>query len=108
MLFTDDSEIRQLNCNYRNKDKATDVLSFSQIEKLEPGDPTPKSLGDIVISVDTAQKQAEAIGHPFPSEINRLLVHGVLHLFGYDHEDVPDAEAKRMFELEEKILAELE
>ena len=83
LLITDDRSIRDLNKTWRNKDKPTDVLSFSQLE----GESLPgfSSLGDLVISSDTAARQAAALGHSLELEMARLLVHGVLHLLGYDH-----------------------
>lgn len=100
ILVTDDDEIRSLNSAYRNMDKATDVLSFSQTEGEEmPGD--EELLGDIVISVETAARQAMEFGHSVDEEMKRLLVHGVFHLLGYDHEK-GEAEAADMREKESK------
>jgi probable rRNA maturation factor len=72
--------MRELNKIYRNKDKATDVLSFP-LEDM-PGMP----LGSIVISIDTAKKVANELGHSIEGEIKLLFIHGLLHLLGYDHE----------------------
>ncbi len=80
LILTTDEEIRELNKTYRNKNKATDVLSFP-LENI-PGMP----LGSIVISVDTAKKGAEEFGHSIEDEIKLLFIHGLLHLLGYDHE----------------------
>jgi probable rRNA maturation factor len=81
--FAGDREVRRVNRTYRGKDKPTDVLSF-------PGDPeTPENgghLGDILISVPTARRQAETAGHPVERELKVLLLHGILHCMGYDHE----------------------
>jgi probable rRNA maturation factor len=81
--FAGDREVRRVNRTYRGKDKPTDVLSF-------PGDPeAPENdghLGDILISVPTARRQAEAAGHPVERELKVLLLHGILHCMGYDHE----------------------
>lgn len=90
ILFVDDDEIQVLNRDYRGKDKPTDVLSFSQIEgyknsKLQTPD-TELILGDVVISLETAKRQAKERGHPFNREVIILLTHGILHLLGYDHE----------------------
>lgn len=83
LLITDDPTIRQLNASWRHKDKPTDVLSFSQMEgESFPGS---TSLGDLVVSSDTAARQAAALGHSLELEMARLLVHGVLHLLGHDH-----------------------
>ena len=80
LILTTDEEIRQINKKFRNKDKATDVLSFP-LEDI-PGMP----LGSIIISIDTAKKGAEEFGHSIEDEIKLLFIHGLLHLLGYDHE----------------------
>ncbi len=77
--------MRSLNRRYRGKDRTTDVLSFSLREGTFPRI-QPNVLGDIVISVPAAARQAAEAGHPLIREIERLLVHGLLHLLGYDHE----------------------
>lgn len=80
--FVDDAEMRVFNRDYRGQDKTTDVLSF-------PGGETPEGLhlGDVVISLPTAARQArQALGGDLPRELRRLLLHGVLHCLGYDHE----------------------
>ena len=80
LLFVDDEAIRTLNLEHRGKDKATDVLSF-------PLEATPYApLGTIVISVDTAQKVADELGHTLEDEVALLFIHGMLHLLGMDHE----------------------
>jgi probable rRNA maturation factor len=81
ILFCGDSRMRGLNRRYRGKDRSTDVLAF-------PPDTRPDRpfLGDIVVSVPFAQRQARRRGEPASREIDRLLVHGFLHLLGYDHE----------------------
>ena len=112
ILLTDDSTIRNFNLEYRGKDVATDVLSFAMDEcgdESEPGvvgGPIEHLLGDIVISIDTAKRQAEEYGHSFEREIGFLLVHGLLHLLGFDHENNP-AEEIRMRSEEERILIEM-
>lgn len=78
VLLTGDSEIRRLNRQFRHKDKATDVLSFPGIDA--------RFAGDIAISVSTAARNARRLGHPAADEVKVLLLHGVLHLAGYDHE----------------------
>ena len=94
ILFTGDRSMRALNRRYRGIDHATDVLSFSQREG-QFSDLRPDILGDIVISVPTAVRQARERNHSLGREIERLLVHGLLHLLGYDHERGP-TEARRM------------
>lgn len=94
--------MRTLNRTYRGKDRTTDVLSFPMIERVPPG--YDGLLGDIVISIPKAGRQARDAGCPLSEELDRLFVHGLLHLFGYDHELGP-AEARRMQRKEKKILA---
>ena len=102
ILFTADREIHTLNKEFRGKDKPTDVLSFPQLSPRAKAVPSP-SLGDLVISLETAKRQARAFGVTFPQELLRLIVHGLLHLAGYDHEGVTRAEAQRMRRAEERI-----
>ena len=101
ITLTDNETIRRINKQWRKKDKPTDVLSFP-IDEKPPGYKY-KILGDVVISLPFAKKQAEEIGISYEEEVIRLLTHGILHLLGYDHEVCP-AEAKRMFDLQDKIL----
>lgn len=100
-----DDEMRSLNAAYRGRDEPTDVLSFELNERPDPN--APPLLGDVVISVDTAARQAARRGVPLADEARALLVHGVLHLLGYDHER-SRSEARRMFALQRKVLRELE
>jgi probable rRNA maturation factor len=106
ILITDDEEICSLNRLYRAMDNPTDVLSFSQLEGEGPVT-APQLLGDVVISWETAQRQASELGHTVLVEIKRLLVHGVLHLLGFDHEK-GDEGARVMWEAEEKYLKDSE
>ena len=103
VALIDDIEMRELNRNYRGKDQATDVLAFPMNE--EDGGET--LLGDVVISLDTAIRQARNRGVDPASEVRVLLVHGLLHLLGYDHEVSP-AEARRMFRKQRAMVLELE
>lgn len=98
-MFTGDAEIRKLNKQYRRKDKATDVLSFSAIEGL-PAEEFETNLGELVISLDTAKKQAKKYKCSLSEEIARLIIHGILHLFGHDHEKVARSKAEKMRRLE--------
>jgi len=104
VLFTDDKFIRSLNNKYRGIDKPTDVLSFS----LQEGDvkspeiESDKLLGDIIISIETAQRQADNLNHSIEKELTVLLIHGLLHLTGYNHEK--DKDYKIMREKESEIL----
>lgn len=83
VLLTTDREIRRLNREFRHKDKATDVLSFPA---LEPVNGQEAQAGDLAVSVETAERQAAEAGHALFVELQVLVLHGVLHLAGYDHE----------------------
>jgi probable rRNA maturation factor len=102
IVLVSDAQIRRLNKLYRHKDKPTDVLSFPIGETVKGW----LILGDIVISVDTAKRQAQELGYSLEEELKRLLVHGLVHLLGYDHE-LGGEEEKKFFELEEFVLREL-
>ncbi len=94
LLLCDDPFIQNLNRDYRGKDAPTDVLSFSMTEG-EPAGFDTELLGDVVVSIDTAKRQAEDAKRPLTDEITSLVIHGVLHLLGHDH-NTQKAE-KRMF-----------
>ena len=96
ILLTDDKKIRELNKQYRNKNISTDVLSFSQAEGEEDG-LEHNLLGDIVISISTAMRQSSEHNLSIDEEIVLLLIHGILHLLGFDHER-SDEEAVHMKE----------
>lgn len=86
LFLTDDKGIWEMNRDYRGIDRPTDVLSFSQIEgEPAPGIAETTALGDIVISVETAQRQASEAGRTLDDEMDTLAVHGMFHLLGYDH-----------------------
>ena len=102
ILFTDDKEMQELNSHFRSKDAPTDVLAFSGQEGEEIPEVEP-ILGDVVISLPYAKKQAVELGVSIQEELMRLLIHGVLHLLGYDHE-ISELEAKKMFKEQERIL----
>jgi probable rRNA maturation factor len=108
VTFVTNEEIQELNRTYRDKDQPTDVLSFpmyeadeDEIEVLDESEPL--LLGDVIISVPRAKEQADQYGHSFERELGFLLVHGFLHLIGYDHED--EKAEKDMFAKQEDILA---
>lgn len=108
IVLTDDLEIRELNRQYRGKDYATDVLSFALLEdspSTEGEIITP--IGDIVISLDKVIAQAKEYDVNDYQELLRLLIHGILHLLGYDHEDVAEEEAEKMRAAEERIYQNL-
>ncbi len=108
IAFCDDAVIHQLNRDFRNVDRSTDVLSFALNEGAEPviiDGPSEELLGDIIISVDTLGKQAEEYGHSIERELSYLTIHGFLHLLGYDHET---ADSKiEMRQEEEAVLSSL-
>jgi probable rRNA maturation factor len=106
LLLVGDRTMRTLNRRYRSKDRTTDVLSFPMREGKGPR-PAARMLGDIVISVPEAERQAHADGEPLLRVIDRLLVHGFLHLLGYDHER-GGAEARRMEAHERRLREKLE
>ncbi len=104
LLFVDNEAIREMNREYRDKDSATDVLSFPMYEADEEIDDEEEILfGDIVISLERAQEQCQEYGHSLEREVMYLLVHGLLHLAGYDH--MEEEEKKEMRAQEEKLLA---
>lgn len=110
LTFVGDAAMRRINREHRGKDKPTDVLSFPLFEPFAvPDSPPPGGpellLGDIVISVDTAVRQAAAYDAELTSEIERLLVHGVAHLLGHDHEEA--GERRRMVREERRLAATL-
>ena len=105
ILLVSDREMRRLNREYRDRVRATDVLSFSQLEGEAPV--ADGLLGDVVISVDTAKRQAAERGELVGAEGDRLLIHGLLHLLGYDHEG-SEREARRMHRRERQLARALE
>ncbi|MCB0324426.1 MAG: rRNA maturation RNase YbeY [Bdellovibrionales bacterium] len=121
ILLTDDAEIAVLNEQYRGKPKPTDVLSFAFRDEVALEDapelaaalaqgllrPDTAPLGDVVISLETAQRQADEFGVSLSEEVLRLLIHGTLHLLGYDHEGVTKAEAERMRRKERALFKQL-
>lgn len=96
VLITDDDTVRRLNREYAGEDHATDVLSFSLREGEEFATPDGKDrLGEVIIAYPTAERQAQEAGHPVDDELAHLLVHGILHLLGYDHAEPEDERAMR-------------
>ncbi|OPX87072.1 rRNA maturation RNase YbeY [Pelotomaculum sp. PtaB.Bin117] len=104
LVLVNDSYIRDLNLQYRGIDSPTDVLSFAmqEGEVLQGGE---AMLGDLVISLPTARRQAEEYGHSFQREVAYLTIHGVLHLLGYDHQQ--EDERRIMRQKEEELLVRL-
>jgi probable rRNA maturation factor len=110
IVITDDATVRDLNQRYLGIDAPTDVLSFGLGEvgegpfALPPGEAAP--LGEVIISYPTAVRQAEEQGHSVEAEVAHLLVHGILHLLGYDHLEAEDERVMRR--REEEILADMD
>ncbi|MDO7788226.1 rRNA maturation RNase YbeY [Desulforamulus aquiferis] len=104
VIFVDDNYIKSLNAEYRGIDKPTDVLSFAlnEGEEMPEEEDAEELLGDIVMSLPTAQRQAQEYEHSFEREVAFLTVHGSLHLLGYDHQT--EEERQLMREKEEAIL----
>jgi probable rRNA maturation factor len=110
LLLSDDVTVRRLNADWRGHDRATNVLSFPALG-LVPGvwpdqaPARPPFLGDIVLALETVRREAASEGKPLPAHLSHLVVHGTLHLLGYDHER--EADARVMEGLERRILAAL-
>ena len=104
VVFSDDAHIRQLNAEWRAKDAPTNVLSFPAFP-FSPGAPLPPMLGDIVLAFETVEREAALEGKPLVHHISHLVIHGVLHLLGHDHEN--DEEAEMMEGMERAALARL-
>ncbi|MGI6490831.1 MAG: rRNA maturation RNase YbeY [Peptococcaceae bacterium] len=106
VVFVDDEYIQSLNSEYRGIDHPTDVLSFAMLEgQALPGQEEELILGDVVISLQTARRQAYEYGHSFHREVAYLTAHGILHLLGYDHQDAENRAEMR--HKEEAILNSL-
>lgn len=99
VLLTDDESVRELNARFRDKDRPTNVLSFPAPENAAP------HLGDIVLAYGVCATEAQTQGKTLADHLSHLVVHGVLHLLGHDHED--DAEAEEMEAEEREILAQI-
>jgi probable rRNA maturation factor len=110
VVLADDATVQTLNRDYRDKDKPTNVLSFAQMDSeagwIAPDHPGPCALGDLVLAYETVLRESQEGEKPFESHFIHLIVHGTLHLLGYDHID--DAEAETMESLEIQILKSLD
>jgi len=106
VLFTDNKHIAELNEQYLHRTGPTDVLSFPMSGGLPPEVETPM-MGDVVVSVDTALEESRRLDEPLDKTIYRLLIHGILHLLGYDHE-VSEEEEVRMEREQERLLRYIE
>jgi probable rRNA maturation factor len=104
VTLTDDAEQRRLNRTYRGTDRPTNVLAFPQAEPVRLAD-APVLLGDVVLAFETVRREAVEQGKPLADHLRHLVVHGVLHLLGFDHEDAAEAMAMEVQEI--KILAGL-
>jgi probable rRNA maturation factor len=104
VVFSDDAHIRTLNAGWRGKDKPTNVLSFPAFPYAKAG-PLPPMLGDIVLAAETVAREAALEDKPLDNHISHLVIHGLLHLLGRDHET--DAEAEEMEAIERAALARL-
>lgn len=104
IIFVSKEEIHRINKEYRNVDRATDVISFALEDNEEEINQTLRVLGDIYISIDIAYEQAEIYGHSNLREVCFLATHGILHLLGYDHMEENDE--KIMFAYQEELLNE--
>ena len=104
ILLTDDTAVHQLNKQYRNADKPTNVLSFAALDDEYEPIVEPMLLGDIIVAFETTKKEAEEQGKTLTNHLFHLIVHGMLHLIGYDH--IEDMDAEEMESLEIRILAE--
>ncbi|WP_147178580.1 rRNA maturation RNase YbeY [Ciceribacter naphthalenivorans] len=104
LVFSDDEQVRAINAEWRGQDKPTNVLSFPAFPLVPGGKPGPM-LGDIIVARETVEREAAELDKSFTDHLTHLMVHGFLHLFGYDHMVVEEAE--RMESLETRILASL-
>lgn len=106
LVMSNDASIRDLNKSYRSKDKATNVLSFPSTENLLPGEELePVHIGDVILAYEYVTKEAKSEKKPIKSHLSHLVIHGVLHLLGYDHETSEDAEIMETLEI--KLMKQL-
>lgn len=103
LFLTDDATVHELNKKYRNVDRPTNVLSFAALDDEDEPIVDPMLLGDIIVAFETTKREADEQGVAFENHLFHLIVHGVLHLIGYDHID--DQDALEMEQLEIEILA---
>ena len=102
LLLVDDDQIREINKDYLQRDRPTNVISFAMTEGAF-GDVHPEILGDIILSVETAARDAMACDIDFMDEVEFLLIHGLLHLVGYNHENVESREVEKMKKMEREL-----
>ena len=106
ILLVDDLEIAELNQQYLNRQGPTNVIAFPMLEGEFAGI-SPQLLGDVVISLDTVDREGKQAGTSMESRLDQLLIHGILHLLGYDHENDPD-EARRMEQKSDELFQLIE
>jgi probable rRNA maturation factor len=106
LLLVDDKQIRDINRKYLNRDHSTNVISFAMTEGLFR-DIHPEILGDIILSVETAARDALATRLDFMDEVEFLIIHGLLHLLGFNHENGNESEARRMKNRERELFFQL-
>ena len=104
LLLVDDDQIREFNKTYLKRDRSTNVISFSMREG-EFGDINPQLLGDIILSVETAYRDAATVRIDLMDEVEFLVIHGLLHLLGYEHEDVAATESRQMKMREKELFS---
>ena len=102
VIFVDKERIHEINREYRNMDRPTDVISFALLDSDEILEEEENELGDIFINIEAVYDQAKEYQHTIRREVNFLFTHGVLHLLGYDH--MNEADEKEMFALQDKII----
>ena len=108
VTIVNNEQIHEINRDYRNVDRPTDVISFAFLDdknEIQPKDGSPISLGEIIVSFEKAEEQAKEYGHSLNREMSFLFVHGMLHLLGYDHMNKEDETV--MFKLQDEILGGL-
>lgn len=103
LVLSDNESIRKINREYRDKDKATDVISFAYLEVEDEFETPYITLGDIIISLEKVDEQSKEYGHSFERELYYVLTHGILHLLGYDH--IEEEDKIEMRKKEEEILS---
>ncbi len=106
LLLVDDKQIRDINQRYLNRDRSTNVISFAMTEGAFR-DIHPEILGDIILSVETAARDALATRLDFMDEVEFLIIHGLLHLLGFNHENGDESEARRMKNRERELFFQL-
>ncbi|MEO1019726.1 MAG: rRNA maturation RNase YbeY [Pseudomonadota bacterium] len=106
ILLTDNIAVRALNKEYRGRDRPTNVLSFPSFGRDQPRpDHGPLLFGDVILALETVKAEADALADGFSGHVSHLVIHGILHLFGHDHEN--NDEAQKMERAERRLMAQL-